>query len=104
MYTRPPARRRSNRIRSRRFIRGWNGWVTTIESELMLDNCALCADRRYAKRPPPSISFRNVRAAYRLWPILPIVDTIAQVPDIGFQVLRVFHDRHPVYAGAGRTP
>src|SRR6516165_3167850 len=39
-----------------------------------LDNLVL--ERRYAERPTAAVAFRDVCAAYRLWPVLPTVDPL----------------------------
>src|SRR5215472_9510737 len=99
MYSRSPPRRRSNRIRSRRFVRGWNGWVTTIESESVLDDRALCADRRNAKLSHSSVRLGYFNTPYRLRPIAAIKQLPAQFRFVTREVFGQFLNCHAVYSG-----
>ena len=45
-----------------------------------LDNLVL--ERWYAERPTATVAFRDVCAAYRLWPVLPTVDPPVQTLEV----------------------
>jgi hypothetical protein len=56
----------------------------------------LVLKRGDAERPTAAVAFRDVRAAYRLGPILPAMDPVMQMLEVVFQRLLVFRHRHPV--------
>jgi hypothetical protein len=45
-----------------------------------LDNLVL--ERRYAERPTAAVAFRDICAAYRLWPVLSTVDALVQALEV----------------------
>jgi hypothetical protein len=62
----------------------------------------LVLECRNAKGPAPTVGFRDVGSAHRLWPIPPSVDPITKVPDVAIQVLFVVRHRYPIQTGARR--
>src|SRR5258707_2965596 len=64
-----------------------------------LDN--LVFERRNAEGPAAAVAFRDVRAAYRLGPVLSAVDPFVQVLKVTFQRLLVLVHRHPIDPRAG---
>src|SRR5271169_2251560 len=86
-------------IRRHRFVRGWNGWVTTIESELMLDDRALCPDRRNADGSRlRAIAFRDVYPPNRWRHVAAGLSAFEQRAEIYLQIARVLLGRLPVHA------
>src|SRR5208282_4846493 len=59
-----------------------------------LDNFVL--ERGNAERPAAAVAFRDIRAAYRLRPVLSAVDSRVQVLKVALQCLLVLVHRHPV--------
>src|SRR3954452_18302058 len=57
-----------------------------------------------AERAAAAIWFRDIRAAYRLGPVLPAVNPLMPLPEIGLQVLLILIHRHPIHPGTGRAP
>src|SRR6266851_2590970 len=67
-----------------------------------LDN--LVFERGNAEGPAAAVAFRDVRAAYRLGPVLSAVDPFVQALKVTFQRLLVLVHRHPIDPGAGGPP
>ena len=51
-----------------------------------------------------TVGFRYKGATYRLRPVASGVDPVAEVPEIGLQILLVVPNRHPIHTGACRSP
>jgi len=77
--------------------------VDFVDGTQHLGHCALDYLIFQCRNPEGPLLFPvglwNVGATYRLRPIASGVDSVAEVPDVGVQVLLVFPNRHPIHAG-----
>src|SRR6266508_5458263 len=103
LYASPAGMRRSNSTSSRWPASGWNGWVTTTNSEpaFCWTDLALCALRCDAERPRPPVRLRDVRPPRRPCPVTPCVHPVVQVGEVGLQLLPPGRPRHPVHPRRG---